>query len=377
MKRRVLILTGRYVPGFRDGGPVRSILNLTEWLGDEYDIRIMCLDRDHGDTCAYPDIKTGVYTTVGKAGVWYTEKFEKETICRLSEEADVVYVCGPYSDYARIVLRLNKNGNIKAPVYVASMGSFSPEAFRIKGGKKRIFISLMKLTGMFRNITWSVTSAREEGELKAIIGSDAKCVIAEDLPRRQMAAHTLKKEKDVLKLVFISRISRKKNLAAAADIIKHTDPGIRIKLDIYGPAEDKEYLHECMFGFDEIKRSHPNFKWEYKKEADSENVPDIFAGYDAFVFPTLGENYGHVIAESMSAGCIPVISDTTPWLDLDERDCGYVCPLSDNTSFAKALDSLAAMGEEEIDRKRNACYGYIESLNERAASDSGYRRIFG
>ena len=377
MKRRILILTGRYVPGFRDGGPVRSILNLTEWLGDEYDIRIMCLDRDHGDTFAYPDIKTDVYTTVGKAKVWYTEKFKIETVRRLSEEADVVYVCGPYSDYARIVLRLNKNDEIKAPVYVASMGSFSPKAFRIKGGKKRIFISFMKLTGMFRSITWSVTSAREEAELRAVIGSDAKCVIAEDLPRKQTVPHTLEKEKDILKLVFISRISRKKNLAAIPGILKHTDPDLKIKFDIYGPAEDKEYLHECMFGLDEIKRSHPNFKWEYKKEADSESVPLIFAGYDAFIFPTLGENYGHVIAESMSAGCIPVISDTTPWLDLDERDCGYVCPVSDNSSFARAIDSLAVMTEEELDRKRSACYGYIKAVNERAASDSGYRRIFG
>ena len=76
--RKVLIITGRYVPGFRDGGPVRSILNLTEWLGEEYDIRIMCLDRDHGDSAPYPNIRRDEYNEVGRAKVWYTENFSED-----------------------------------------------------------------------------------------------------------------------------------------------------------------------------------------------------------------------------------------------------------------------------------------------------------
>lgn len=33
-KRRILILNGRYLPGYKDGGPVRSIKNLTDRLGE-------------------------------------------------------------------------------------------------------------------------------------------------------------------------------------------------------------------------------------------------------------------------------------------------------------------------------------------------------
>ena len=375
--RKILILTGRYLPGFRDGGPVRSIVNLTQWFGDEYDIRIMCLDRDHGDLTAYPDITPEGYNAVGKAKVWYTRSFLPEDIARLAGDADVVYCCGPYGNYARQAMHLKKKGLFLAPLYIASMGSFSPEAFKIKGLKKRLFISYMKMAHLFDDITWSVTSAREEEELKAIVGPDCRCVIATDLPRRGTTEHTYVKEAGALKLAFISRISRKKNLSAVPDILHRMSDDVKVKLDIYGPGEDMDYLHACMHKLDELKKSHPGCKWEYKGEADSEKIPEIFAGYDAFIFPTLGENYGHVIAESLSAGCIPVISDTTPWLELDDKNCGYVCRLGDNSAFARSLEELVAMSEEELTVKRDNCYKYINEVNESSVRDSGYRAIFG
>lgn len=374
--RRILIVTGRYLPGYRDGGPVRSIVNLTDTFGDEYDFRIMCLDRDHGDTSAYPDIIPDGYNNVGKAKVWYVHRFTKEKVEELARDADVVYVCGPYNDYARITLGLKKAGKIEAPLYVASMGSFSAEAFKIKGLKKRLFIKYMKLAGMFNEVEWSVTSEREEKELKAIIGKDSRCVIAADLPRRKVTKHDCVKIPYELRLVFLSRISRKKNLSAIPQILEMATDEHEISLDIYGAGEDMDYLHECMYKLDALKSSHPRFKWKYKGEADSEKVPDIFAKYDAFLFPTLGENYGHVIAESLSAGCIPIISDTTPWMDLDEKGCGYVCPYDDPSAFAEAVDELVSMGEEEIETMRANCYSYISAINEESVRNSGYRKIF-
>jgi hypothetical protein len=41
------------------------------------------------------------------------------------------------------------------------------------------------------------------------------------------------------------------------------------------------------------------------------------AEYDLFLFPTLGENYGHVISEALASGCPVVISDQTPWRNLE------------------------------------------------------------
>lgn len=376
MMRKILIITGRYLPGWRDGGPVRSVLNLTEWLGDEYDIRIMCLDRDHGDTERYPGIRTGEYTRVGKADVWYTDAFDANRIRDLAGDCDVVYVCGVYNDYARIAMGLKKSGKIKAPLFVASMGSFSPEAFRIKGLKKKVYIICMKMMRMFDGITWSVTSEREEKELKAVVGGGVKCVIAADLPRRGVTSHTYTKEENRLKLCFVSRISRKKNLALIPDILKKADTDCHIHLDVYGHAEDENYFRECSKSLDELAKVRPGFTWEYRGEANSEEVPAIFADHDAFLFPTLGENYGHVIAESLAAGCVPVISDTTPWLDLDRQGCGYVCSPGDAASFARSVSELAGMSPEQIRTMQERCRDYISSVNNDSVTSSGYRAIF-
>jgi len=49
-RKDILIIMGRYLPGYKDGGPVRSIKNLTDFLGREYNFKILTCDRDHGDT---------------------------------------------------------------------------------------------------------------------------------------------------------------------------------------------------------------------------------------------------------------------------------------------------------------------------------------
>lgn len=51
MKSKVVILClmSEYLPGFRSGGPIRTIANLINQLGDEFEIRVICRDRDLGD----------------------------------------------------------------------------------------------------------------------------------------------------------------------------------------------------------------------------------------------------------------------------------------------------------------------------------------
>lgn len=373
--REILILTGRYLPGFKDGGPVRSIVNLVDAFGDKYDIRIMCTDRDHGDTESYPDVSVYDFNEVRGAKVFYVppKGFSLSLIKRLSDDADVLYCCGPYNDYARHALVLNKLGLIKCPLVVAPMGSFSPQAYAIKGGKKKLFMNVLKCLGFFKNVIWSVTSEREDEELKAVMGSDIVSMIAEDLPRKGLIKHNHVKEDNLLKLIFLSRISPKKNLKAAIEILSKITADIRIDFDIYGNKEDEEYFAEC----EQLLKALPsNIHWEYKGLADSEAVPGIWAEYDAFLFPTMGENYGHVIAEAMSAGCVPIISDQTPWMDLKEKECGFVLSLNNLDDFADAVTSLAKSNDDDMAKMSKNAQDYINAHNEESINNSGYLKIF-
>lgn len=127
--KTIVILCGRYLPGYKDGGPVRTIVNLTECLGEKYHFKIITNDRDHGDLKAYEGIKYNSANKIGKAEVWYVKPggFTLSNLQKMTEGADLIYICGPYNDYAYKTLFLKRVGKIKTNVVVASMGSFSAE----------------------------------------------------------------------------------------------------------------------------------------------------------------------------------------------------------------------------------------------------------
>ena len=204
-KRKILIIMGRYLPGYKDGGPLRSIKNMTDYLGDEYDFRILTCDRDHGDMEAYPDIRVNDWNQVGKAKVFYVppKGFTYKIIKKLSSEADLIYVCGCFNDYARNTLLLKRFGKIKKPVVVAAMGLFSPLEFRLKYWKKKPFITIYNILGMFRKIYWSATSETELSEIRQQVwAKDDQFFIAEDLPRLVDTAPIHKEKKKVVWKLF-------------------------------------------------------------------------------------------------------------------------------------------------------------------------------
>lgn len=372
--RSVLILCGRYLPGYRDGGPVRSILNLTDRLGDEYDFRILTVDRDHGDTVPYPGIKYNEWNRVGKAKVWYVPPggFASQLVEEKAAEADVVYVCGCFNDYARVAMRLKKAGRITAPLVIASMGLFSPGAFHIKYWKKKPYMLLLRALGYFRWIEWSATDAGEAADIRREVGRNAVCHLAQDLPRRvdPQPEPTPRTEQE-LRVIFLSRISRKKNLSCALEILR--DVRARIAFDIYGVREDQTYYEECRKLADRLPS---NICVTWHDEVHPDAVPETFSHYQVFLFPTIGENYGHVIYEAMTGGCIPVISDRAPWGRLETEGIGRVIPLEDRAGFVTAIERLAKLPPEELLARQRRAAEYAARCSAEVSCD-GYREIFG
>src|SRR5690606_30696259 len=77
--------------------------------------------------------------------------------------------------------------------------------------------------------------------------------------------------------------------------------------------------------------------------------------YHVLFMPTKGENFGHIILESLTTGCPVLISDRTPWKNLQEKGIGYDIPLDDISGFHKAIEELALLDQEQYDRlSRNA-----------------------
>ena len=66
-----------------------------------------------------------------------------------------------------------------------------------------------------------------------------------------------------------------------------------------------------------------------------EDISNIFDQNHVLLLPTFGENYGHVINESILNNCPVIISDKTPWQDLEFNNLGYVCDVTKYQEFQK------------------------------------------
>jgi glycosyltransferase involved in cell wall biosynthesis len=374
-KIEILIIMGRYLPGYKDGGPVRSIKNLVDFLGNEFELNILTCDRDHGDEKAYPNIRVNEWNQVGKAKVFYVppKGFSIFVILKLISKADLVYMCGCFNDYSFKVLLLNRLGLIKKPVVVASMGLFSPMEFHLKYRKKKLFTSVFNVLGVFKYIYWSATSEMEISEIQEQIKAARKqFFIAEDLPRL-VDTTPITKEKSIgnLKVAWISRIAPKKNLIGAIKILQQVMNNV--EFTIYGPVHVKEYWDECQ---QELQKLPANVKWIYKGNVESARVVEVLRQHHVFLFLTLGENYGHVIQEALSAGCPCILSDQTPWKDLEEKEVGYVYSLREIKKIATAIDRYAVMNQSQLEKIVANAIKYAGDNSNDKVKNTGYRNVF-
>ena len=142
---------------------------------------------------------------------------------------------------------------------------------------------------------------------------------------------------------------------------------------IYGPIESREYWSQCERL---IKKAPAHVTIKYCGKVKPEAVGEVYRKYDCFLFPTMNENYGHVIAEALANSCPVILSKgTTPWDDIDGR-AGFVCDLKDMEKFTDALTEIAKMDSEQFEGFMENTYLYYQ---EKTADDDavvGHRRMF-
>jgi glycosyltransferase involved in cell wall biosynthesis len=126
----------------------------------------------------------------------------------------------------------------------------------------------------------------------------------------------------------------------------------KVNFNIYGPPEDEDYWSECQR---QIANLPENITVRYFGMVPPENVGEIFGKHHVFLLPTHGENFGHVIYESLAAGCPVIISDQTPWQNLKTQEAGWSIRLNDFKGFRSVLQRCIDMdGSEHEQYSRNA-----------------------
>lgn len=347
---KVMLFSEYYLPGYKGGGPIKTIKNLMDQLSDEISFKLITSDRDLGDAVPYDSVDYNDWNQVGKAQVFYTQpnSIGQRQIASIMKKKnyDMIYLNSFFSvRFSFLPLLMAKALNKQ--VILGPRGEFSEGALSLKAQKKRIFIKLYKSLRLHRRTVFQASSDYEAEDIRKVLGSNVDIFIAEDIGAQEFIEALPIRNVGTLNMVFVSRISPMKNLLTAIEILKTVKHSITY--DIYGPIEDSEYWAECEAMIDTLPT---NIQVEYKGELYPNEVVSTLSQYDAFFMPTKGENYGHVIAEALCAGLPILIADTTPWRNLQKLGIGWDLPLNNLKAFSDAIDQLASMSTDNHHQMR-------------------------
>src|SRR2546430_2541269 len=180
---RVLTLTEHYLPGFRGGGPIRSLANTIEALGDEFEFVVLTRDRDLGQEQPYPAL-SGSRIRVGKAEVRYLAPQELRPhriwwILR-REPHDVLYansfLSRPFSMVPAFLRWLRAVP--RRPFVIAPRGELTPGALSLRRTRKRTYLGLARASGLYRRVLWQATNPEEADAIRARFGPHARVRLA-------------------------------------------------------------------------------------------------------------------------------------------------------------------------------------------------------
>jgi glycosyltransferase involved in cell wall biosynthesis len=262
---------------------------------------------------------------------------------------------------------------VATDIVLAPRGMLAKGALSIKPLKKRIYLYVCKLFGLVANICFQATSEQEVLDIKAVFGSESQITLAPNIPAAvpEINNHLDTKSVGSLKLISVARIAPEKNLLYALNVLRNVKG--KVCFDIYGVVYSEGYWNSCMQVIDKMP--------ENITVAVHEGVPrkEMFERLQESHFllmPSKSENFGHIIWESLACGIPVIISDQTPWLNLEEKNIGFDISLASESKFVAAIESCIDMGREEYTLKSDSAYNFAKTYAANSDSIELSRELF-
>jgi len=352
-KKKLLVLCDWYLPAIKAGGPVRSVAAIVTALKNDFEISVLTSDRDVGDDHSFPGIETDVWLSKDGYRLQYlSPDANKKTIkAEVGKDYDKIYLNSLFSKFFTILALRSLKTAAKSKVVIAPRGMLGAGALGLKALKKQVFLSLAKAIGLYNKVTWHASTSIEATEIRKVFPA-AKVTALENLSVCKPAKYVeSSKQEGRLKMVFVSRISVKKNLLFLLQLLSEIGEE-KISLDIYGPLEDAEYWEKCLVLLD------ANSEAQYKGVLEPNNSHSVLSAYDLFVLPTLNENFGHVILEALNSSLPLLLSNNTPWLNLKAQNIGADIPLEEKEEWKESLLQFAEMSDSAYEQMRQSAWNF-------------------
>ena len=253
----------------------------------------------------------------------------------LSDRADVVHHHALWLrtlHYAHVAARKHR-----APLVISPRGMMSRWAWRHRDWRKKIARSFIHPGAFEAAAGWHATSHEEADEIRALGFTQPVCVAPNGVDAPDPAAASAaaaywhgacpaSTQRPVA--LFYSRFHQKKRVIELIDLWLEHGPKDWLLLLVgipqdYSPLDLERYV---------IRNSGGGRVQAFA----GVGRPPPYSVASLFLLPSHNENFGLVIAEALAHGVPALVTDTTPWRDLNTDGRGWCVPWSDYPAALRA-----------------------------------------
>lgn len=257
-------------------------------------------------------------------------------------QCDIVHIFGGWTPfYIKTSLLAHK---LKKKIVIQPMGFYDPRSFSQKKIKKTFAWYLYQKLFLRRADIIHCASKKEETNLKKLDSKLKTVILPFGINKTDIKKKILKKINK--RCVFFSRLHKQKGLDILIDAwsdLNNKD----WKLDIVGYGNQEYYKSK-------IKNSNTkNIKF-LKPISSPKKKNKLFDNYDLLVLPTISENFGLVILESLSRGLPVLTTNETPWENIQTNNAGWIINYSIIELKLVLFQIFNSKKKDLISKKKNA-----------------------
>jgi glycosyltransferase involved in cell wall biosynthesis len=375
---KIGIFVGSFIPGYRHGGPIRSLDALTRVEKQDVRFCVITSDRDLGDVQRYSIARPGRWVNLTSRRVLYVntrslwDSFIAIRKVR-DENLDVYYFNSLWNPaFTLLPLMLMCMGILpRRPVVLAPRGEVLREAMASRSRKKMLMLPVVNAMLKILRATFHCTFDEEAQAVRRLFPQAPIIMIGDsfEASQREDPLTSLERQssKTGLRLLYLSRINPHKNLLGCLKSLQQVNQQIEFR--VVGPRDDENYYQKCLSLAEKLPE---NIEVTFLGGVSRDSTEQQMLWSDVFIIPTKSENFGHVIREALALGCIVVTSKTTPWEALlNEVGCSPIA-WYDTAGYSRRLEELCAMSQierNEISRHVSRAYQAWENKNKGSGLD--------
>ncbi len=377
--KKILLLADWYEPGYKAGGPIQSCRNFVSHMHDQYELYMITGNRDVGESRPYEHLPFDQWTDRGgQVKVFYTDPatlgMRKMASLIRGVDPDYILMNSMYSfRFTILPLLLKWRNRIRASIVLAPRGMLQQGAMKFKTQKKMLFIRLLSGMKIADKIIFQATDEQEEKDILRYFPRARVRRVSNFTGTGTFNVLPIEKAPATIRAVYISRIIPKKNLLFFIGILADVHASFEVSFNIYGEIEDKVYWTKCQEAIGKLKT---NVTVQYHGPLPHEEVNRVLEQHHLFVLPTEGENFGHAIYEAFSCGRPVLISDQTPWKNLESQEVGWDIPLYAPGLFVNGLSQAIAFDQQTFNTWSSRAASYAAAYAAKSNVKEDYLKLF-